>query len=62
MGIVYFSKFTGYGDKPEWIGDEFCDDINNNKGCEFDGGDCCGVRMNKRFCIECECKRKWYQR
>ena len=24
-----------------WIGDGWCDDINNNAGCDFDGGDCC---------------------
>ena len=23
-----------------WIGDEYCDDINNNVDCNFDGGDC----------------------
>ena len=25
-----------------WIGDGYCDDINNNVGCNFDGGDCSG--------------------
>ena len=24
-----------------WKGDGFCDDENNNEGCEYDGGDCC---------------------
>ena len=24
-----------------WIADNYCDDINNNPECEFDGGDCC---------------------
>ena len=56
-----FSTLAGYGGKPEWIGDGFCDDLNNNEGCEFDGGDCCGVLMNKRFCSECECKGKLYK-
>ena len=55
-----FTTLTGYGGKPEWIDDGYCDDINNNEGCEYDGGDCCGVYMNKRFCIECECIRKSY--
>ena len=55
-----FTTLAGYGGKPEWIDDGYCDDINNNEGCEYDGGDCCGVYMNKRFCIECECIRKSY--
>ena len=24
-----------------WIGDNFCDDENNNYLCQYDGGDCC---------------------
>ena len=24
-----------------WVGDGWCDDMNNNEGCEYDGGDCC---------------------
>ena len=24
-----------------WIGDNYCDDRNNNAACNFDGGDCC---------------------
>ena len=43
-----------------WIGDGFCDDINNIQGCNYDGGDCCGVYMIKRFCVECKCKSKTY--
>lgn len=26
---------------PMWVSDGWCDSINNNKGCGFDGGDCC---------------------
>ena len=26
---------------PEYKGDGNCDDNNNNKGCAYDGGDCC---------------------
>ena len=26
---------------PNWIGDNYCDDNNNNAACQFDGGDCC---------------------
>ena len=41
-----------------WIGDGFCDDINNIQGCNYDGGDCCEeseVPINKHFCMECTC-------
>ena len=38
------------------IGDGFCNDFNNNRHCEFDGGDCCGPCVNKLFCSKCECK------
>ena len=38
-----------------WIGDGFCDDINNNEECHFDGGDCCGKNTKKHFCVECYC-------
>ena len=24
-----------------YIGDDYCDDANNNVDCNFDGGDCC---------------------
>ena len=39
----------------EWKGDDYCDDENNNEGCEWDGGDCCGSDINIDYCIECEC-------
>ena len=50
----------------EWIGDGFCDDINNNKFCNFDNGDCCGAKVKKQFCLNCTCISKyisiyWYQ-
>ena len=38
-------------------GDGFCDDNNNNPGCAFDGGDCCGSNVNTAFCTECKCKQ-----
>ena len=38
-----------------WIGDGYCDDINNNIGCSFDGGDCCGANVNTEWCTECLC-------
>ena len=38
-----------------WIGDDYCDDINNNIDCNFDGGDCCGANVNTDYCDECLC-------
>ena len=38
-----------------WIGDSYCDDINNNVGCNFDGGDCCGANVNTQYCSDCLC-------
>ena len=29
-----------------WIGDNYCDDENNNAACQFDGGDCCNNSMS----------------
>ena len=28
---------------------------NNNAGCNWDGGDCCGDNVNTQFCSECQC-------
>ena len=39
----------------EWIGDIFCDDINNNVECNFDDGDCCGPNVFTDYCDECLC-------
>ena len=40
-----------------WKGDNYCDDGNNNCGCEWDGGDCCGTenKYQAPYCTECEC-------
>ena len=38
-----------------WIGDGYCDDINNNLDCSFDGGDCCGLNVNTLYCTVCQC-------
>ena len=40
---------------PSWRGDNYCDDGNNNEGCGYDGGDCCGSNVNKTYCQNCEC-------
>ena len=29
------------GGRDDWVGDDYCDDENNNAECKFDGGDCC---------------------
>ena len=38
-----------------WIADGYCDDINNNVDCTYDGGDCCGSNVNTQYCTECLC-------
>ena len=38
-----------------WIGDGFCDDVNNHLDCSYDGGDCCGSNINIQYCSECQC-------
>merc|ERR1712110_883102 len=43
-----------------WIDDGYCDDGNNNKECQFDGGDCCqnpaeAVDGWDQYCTKCEC-------
>ena len=40
---------------PQYIGDNFCDDNNNNENCNFDGGDCCLENVNTQYCSECQC-------
>ena len=38
------------------VGDGYCDDGCNNPDCGYDGGDCCGPNVDKRYCLYCECK------
>ena len=38
-----------------WIADGFCDDINNNLACTYDGGDCCGSNVITFTCTHCLC-------
>merc|ERR1711976_183948 len=40
---------------PHWFGDNYCDDENNNSECGYDGGDCCGDKVNTMYCSECKC-------
>ena len=46
---------TSGGCSQVWIGDGYCDDINNNLDCTYDGGDCCGSNVNTQYCTECQC-------
>jgi len=42
----------------QWIGDNYCDDQNNNPECDFDGGDCCQENPADgwdNYCETCEC-------
>ena len=36
-------------------GDGSCDDMLNNCGCDYDGGDCCGNFVDTSHCRKCEC-------
>ena len=40
---------------PNYQGDNWCDDDNNNPGCNYDGGDCCGDNVKTDYCDACEC-------
>ena len=40
---------------PVYKGDNYCDDENNNCGCDWDGGDCCGINVNTDYCSSCLC-------
>merc|ERR1711997_706547 len=42
----------------QWIGDDYCDDENNNAACGFDGGDCCQenpIDGWDQYCSDCLC-------
>jgi len=42
---------------PQWENDDYCDDENNNEGCNWDGGDCCFNNATgwDNYCTDCEC-------
>merc|ERR1711881_202267 len=51
------------GDGGVFKGDGYCDDGNNNCGCQYDGGDCCGKSGKNgnskdkfKYCTSCACK------
>ena len=47
---------TGSCGNKDYANDKFCDDDNNNCGCKWDGGGCCGLEVEYDFCQECKCK------
>ena len=56
--LFFFQQFMYVGKFPQWKGDKWCDDDNNNCGCQWDGGDCCGEdnKYDSNYCTECACK------
>ena len=42
---------------PFYFDDGYCDDENNNEGCDYDGGDCCPPHNWgwNSYCTICEC-------
>jgi len=40
----------------KYKGDGYCDDSNNVCGCDWDGGDCCGSKVNTKYCDDCLCR------
>ena len=54
-------QHSGGGDScelPEYAYDQYCDDGNNNEGCNWDGGACCQENPPSgwdNYCTKCEC-------
>ena len=46
---------TGGCGAPNWATDAACDDENNNAGCNWDNGACCGDNVDTLYCTKCEC-------
>ena len=55
MTSIYSSTSFAGECNSGWIGDNYCDDINNNMDCSYDGGDCCGCNINADYCSVCAC-------
>ena len=57
LGTTTTEPTTNECEKPEWIGDTYCDDETNNAACNWDGGDCCNNNNPdwKEYCTICEC-------
>ena len=43
-----------------FLRDGKCHDLLNIAACNFDGGDCCGPNVDRRFCTECACLNENY--
>ena len=52
--FIHYLFITGC-EYPSYHADGWCDDVNNNEACFFDGGDCCGGIIDPDFCDECLC-------
>ena len=55
VDCCYPNSCPGTCEDPSYEGDFFCDDQNNNCGCEWDGGDCCGNNVKTKYCSACQC-------
>ena len=42
-------------DDQMYVGDGYCDDMNNHVNCDYDGGDCCLTPIKTDYCSECIC-------
>ena len=49
---IYYLNKKG---NTHWIGDGYCDDINNKAECMYDGGDCCLDIVLTDYCTLCQC-------
>ena len=56
--ICYGQETCMAGIIPTSVGDGICNDETNNMECNYDGGDCCKVPINKDQCFNCECISK----
>ena len=57
---MFFVFVLGTCYKESWKKDGYCDPENNNEGCDWDGGDCCGCNVDKKYCSnqnspDCQC-------
>merc|ERR1712032_1124834 len=48
-GDACIKAMKGSCGAPDYVGDKFCDDNNNNAGCNWDKGDCCGPKNNYKY-------------
>ena len=58
--ICYGQETCMAGINPTSVGDGICNDQTNNMECNYDGGDCCKVPINKDQCSNCECISKFH--